>query len=128
MKHDFDSPPVGVHRVEAREIVDRVQAALVLVEALQSHLLTQYLEELVEQWRLLVVVEYLLLGVLSLLDVNHADLELGLDEHLVELEQLLRCVGQLSERQGRIDVHLLAQTLHHLLPIVSVGSFGYSAD
>lgn len=33
VEHDFDGPPAGVHRVQAGEVVHRVQSTLVLVEA-----------------------------------------------------------------------------------------------
>ena len=41
--------------------------------------------------------------------------------HLVQLEQLLGDVGQLAEQQRRLQVDLVAQGPHHLLPVVAVG-------
>lgn len=32
MEHDLDAAPVRVHRIEARQVVDRVQSAFVFVE------------------------------------------------------------------------------------------------
>ena len=71
-----------VDTVVTSQVVDSVQAAFVLVEPLQSHFVPQDGEELRKIVAVVVIVQYLLLGVLTLLDVDHANLQLRLDEHL----------------------------------------------
>ena len=107
-----------VDAVEPGEVVHGVQAALVLVEPLEPDPVPQDGQELVEVVAVLVVVQDLLLGVLPLLDVDDPDLELGLDEDLVQLEELLRSVGQLAQGQRGVEVDLSAQGAHHLVPVV----------
>lgn len=118
VKHNFDSTPICINGVMTGQVVNGVQATFVLVEALESHPIAEYLQELLEQEGIVIVVEYLLLGVLSLFNVNHAHLELALDKHLIQLQQLLGRVGQLTEYQRRIDVHLFTQALDYSLAIV----------
>ena len=48
MENDLDAAPVGVDGVEAGEVVDGVEAALVLVEALEANVVAEDREELVE--------------------------------------------------------------------------------
>ena len=55
------------------------------------------LEELVKEGTVLVVVQDLLLGVLAVFDVDDAHFQLGLDEHLIQFEQLFGRVGQLAQ-------------------------------
>ena len=62
----------------------------------------------------IIVVQDFLLRVLALLDIDDADLELGLDEDLVKLHQLLAGVRQLTEGEWRVQVDLPTQTRHHL--------------
>ena len=62
----------------------------------------------------IIVVQDFLLRVLALLDIDDADLELGLDEDLVKLHQLLAGVRQLTEGEWRVQVDLPTQTRDHL--------------
>ena len=63
---------------------------------------------------MIIVVQDFLLRVLALLDIDDADLELGLDEDLVKLHQLLAGVRQLTEGEWGVQVDLPTQTRHHL--------------
>ena len=94
--HDLDAPPIRVHRVQTGEVVRGVQAALVLVETFQPYFIAEYLQELVEQRRVLVVVQHLLLGALVLLNVQHTDFQFRFYEHLIQLQQLVLSVRQLT--------------------------------
>ena len=62
----------------------------------------------------IIVVQDFLLRVLALLDIDDADLELGLDEDLVKLHQLLAGVRQLTEGEWGVQVDLPTETCHHL--------------
>jgi len=103
--------------------VHGVETTFVLVETLEPDLVAEDLQELLEERRVVVVVEYLLLAVLAFLNINHSHLQLGLDKNLIELQKFLGRVWQLAQDQRRIDVHLLAQAAHHLLSIVSGKEF-----
>ena len=63
---------------------------------------------------MIIVVQDFLLRVLALLDIDDADLELGLDEDLVKLHQLLAGVRQLTEGEWGVQVDLPTETCHHL--------------
>ena len=82
--------------------MDSVQAPFVLVKPLQPHFVPQNCEELGQIVAVVVIVQDLLLCVLALLHIDHANLQLGLDEHLVELQELLAGVRQLAESQRRV--------------------------
>lgn len=95
--HNFDAPPIRIDRVQASQIVNCVQAALVLVEALQANFIAKNLQEFVEQSRVLVVVQYFFLRPLVLLNVEHTDFKLRLYEHLIQLEQFILGIWQLTQ-------------------------------
>lgn len=104
-----------------------VETAFVLVETLQPDLIPEDLQEFLEEQRVIVVVEYLLLAVLTLLDINHPHLQLRLDKNLIELQKLFGRVWQLAQGQRRIDVHLLAEATYNFFPIVSARNPSYLA-
>lgn len=87
--HDLDPSPIGVDRVQSGQIVNRIQSTLVLVETLQTNFIAEDLQELVEQWRILVVIQYLLLRALVLLYVKNPDFQLRFYEHLIQLQKLV---------------------------------------
>ena len=73
---------MGVDTVVTCEVVYSVQTSFVLVKPLQSHLVSQDCEELGHVVAVVVIVQDLLLSVLTLLHIDHANLQLRLDEHL----------------------------------------------
>lgn len=87
--HDLDPSPIGVDRVQSGQIVNRIQSTLVLVETFQTNFITENLQELVEQWRILVVIQYLFLRALILLNVKNPDFQLRFYEHLIQFQKLV---------------------------------------
>lgn len=57
VEHDLDATPVRVHRVKTRQVVHRVQAALVLVEAFQTHLPSLHFQSCSRQLSFLYMIE-----------------------------------------------------------------------
>ena len=80
---------MGVDTVVTCEVVYSVQTSFVLVKSLQSNLITQDGEELVQVVAVLVIVQYLLLRVLPLLHIDHSNLQLRLHEHLTSNDSQL---------------------------------------
>lgn len=89
MVHDLDPSPIGVDRVQSGQIVNRIQSTLVLVETLQTNFIAENLQELVEQWWILVVIQYLFFRALILLNVKNPDFQLRFYEHLIQLQKLV---------------------------------------
>lgn len=118
VEHDLDASPIRVDRIQASQVVNGVQATLVFVEALQPNFLAEDLQEFLEQRRVVVVVEDLLLGALAFSDVNHPDFQLRLYEHLIQFEQLVLGVWQLTQYQRWVHVHLFTEAANHFLAIV----------
>ena len=71
VEHDLYPPPMRVDAVETREVVHRVQAALILVKTLQLDFVPQYCEKLVKALTVIIVVKYLFFSVLSLLYIDY---------------------------------------------------------
>lgn len=42
MEHDFNPSPVGVNRVESRQVVNSIQSSFVLIESCSNHYSSQY--------------------------------------------------------------------------------------
>ena len=110
--------PVSVDTVVASQVVDSVQATFVLVKPLQPHFVPQNCEELGQIVAVVVIVEYLLLRVLTLLHVDHANLQLGLDEHLVELQEFLAGVRKLAKCQRRVQIDFSSQRTNNFLSVI----------
>ena len=75
--------PVSVDTVVPSQVMHSVQASFVLVKTLQPNFVSENCQELVQVVAVLIVVQDLLLGVLTLLHIDDAHLQLRLDEHLV---------------------------------------------
>ena len=73
---------MGVDTVVSSQIMDSVQSSFVLIKTLQTDFVSENGEELVEVVAVLIIVQDLLLRVLTLLHIDHANLQLRLDKHL----------------------------------------------
>jgi len=82
VEHDLNPSPIRIDGLRPREVMDSVESALVAVKPPETHALSQDLEKVVKGSTIVIVVQDLLLRVLPFLDINDADLELRLDEHL----------------------------------------------
>ena len=82
MEHDFYPSPVSVDTVKTREVMDSVQSALVLVETFQPNFITKNGEKFIKVLTMVIVVQYFLLGVLTLLYVNDSNFKLGFHKNL----------------------------------------------